>query len=205
MLAWIMPSSLYDMTRTFGTYSKAQEILFMLKDIKEVVRHGYYEEQLPRVEEFCKKNKLACVKSTFKVLLADAHAYSNKGVRVPSEDARDGMYFVYISKDEQKAYLASYHELMNNQKELGLMLGYPACCVEFFCKAFSAKNPNPQHEALNPWTNLSKRSRDCVLLSHFPCSSRCPSSITMARAFHNVIKQDDELRADEMFMLLQEF
>ncbi len=200
-----MPSTLYDLTRTFGSYSKAQEVLFLLKDVKEVVRQGFYPEQLERVEEFCEKHKLALVKSTFKVILADAQAYSNKGVRVKSDDYRDGMFFVYISKDDQKAYLASYYELMNDQKELGLLLGYPTCCVEFFCKAFSTKNPNPQHEALNPWTNLSKRSSDCVLLSHFPCSSRCPESITMARAFHALVKQDDELRADEMFRVLQEF
>ncbi|MBI2572859.1 DUF483 domain-containing protein [Candidatus Woesearchaeota archaeon] len=199
-----MPSLLYDLTRTFGSYSKAQEILFLLKDVKEVVRHGFYEEQLERVEDFCAAHKLTLVKSTFKVLLADAQAYSNKGVRVPAEDSRDGMYFVYISKDDEKAYLASYYELMNDQKQLGLLLGYPECCVEFFCASFSAKNPNPQHAALNPWTNLSKRSSDCVLLSHFPCSSRCPSSITMARAFHNLIKQEDPVRADEMFTVLQE-
>ena len=44
--------------------------------------------------------------------------------------------FVYISKDEENAWLAAYHEMMNNSGELGKSLGYPGYCVEYFTKNY---------------------------------------------------------------------
>ena len=40
---------------TFGSETKAQEMVFLLKDIKEVVRQGFYEEELKKVEKYCEK------------------------------------------------------------------------------------------------------------------------------------------------------
>ena len=48
---------------TFGSETKAQEMVFLLKDIKEVVRQGFYEEELKKVEKYCEKEKLFVVKS----------------------------------------------------------------------------------------------------------------------------------------------
>src|SRR3989344_3251626 len=121
----------------FGSKTKAQEIVLLLQDAKGVVRQGFFGPELHRVEQFCQKNKLHLVKSSFKVLFADEGVYSNKGVRIPEDDRRPGMYFVYISKDEQKAWLASYYELMQNHQDLGSALGYPSCCVDFFVSVFN--------------------------------------------------------------------
>ena len=114
---------------TFGSKSKAQEIALVLQDAKKVVRQGFFEQELFAVEKFCVKHNLHLVRSSFKVLFADEEKYSNKGVRIPEADKRPGMYFVYISKDEQQAWLASYAELVQNHIDLGLALGYPPCCV----------------------------------------------------------------------------
>lgn len=193
---------LFKLSKIFGTHTKAQEILFLLKDAKPVVRQGFYPSELPPVEKFCQENKIYLVKSFFKVLLADETAYSNKGIRVPLRDERRGMYFVYLSKEEQKAWLASYYELIGNDYDLGLLLGYPKCCVEFFCKRFSENNPNLQLVPTNPYTNLTKRERDCVLLSHFPCSSDCQESVELAKKYFFLIKESDERRAKEMLGVL---
>jgi len=183
--------------------SKAQEILVLLKGAKTVVRQGFYDEELPMVEKFCKDNNLFLVKSRFKVLLADDTAYSNKGIRIPADDKRSGMYFVYISKDEEKSWLASYYEMMNNQKDLGLVLGYPSCCVDYFCNNFSAENPNPELAAKNPWTNISKREQDLVLISHFPCAADCQESIGLAQKYYDVIVKEDHNRAEELLLALE--
>ena len=166
---------------TFGSKTKAQEIIFLLNNIKEVVRQGFYDHELPSVEKYCKENNLHLVKSKFKVLLADENIFSNKGIRISEKDKRSGMYFTYISKDEQKAWLAAYYELMQNDKDLGLVLGYPQCCVNFFCNNFNSENPNPQVESSNPYTNISKREQDCVLISHFPCNAECQKTIEIAK------------------------
>ena len=187
----------------FGSKTKAQEILLLLHDKKPVVRQGFYEPELARVETFCEKNGLTLVKSKFKVLLADETSYSNKGIKIQGDDKRPGMYFVYISKDEKQAWLASYYELMDNSADLGKTLGYPSCCVEFFIKRFTADNPNLQLSSSNIWTNLSKRGEDCVLLSHFPCSETCQESITVAQNTMDLLLAKDRERAHEMMELLK--
>jgi len=187
----------------FGSKTKAQEIVLLQQNAKKVARQGFFEPELFKVERFCHKNKLFLVKSTYKVLFADEGVYSNKGVRIPENDKRPGMYFVYISKDEQQAWLASYYELMQNHKDLGLVLGYPKCCVEFFCQNFTAHNSNPEHKPTNPHTNLSKREQDLVILSHFPCHSDCKESIALGEKYLQAIYAVDKERARELLTQLQ--
>ncbi|PIN74348.1 hypothetical protein COV20_00295 [Candidatus Woesearchaeota archaeon CG10_big_fil_rev_8_21_14_0_10_45_16] len=193
----------HQLSLIFGSMTKAQEILLLLNDKKAVVRHGFYEEELPAVERFCDKNNLIMVKSKFKVLLADETSYSNKGIRIMAEDKRPGMYFVYISKDEEKAWKASYFELMGSDRDLGKILGYPNCCVDFFCKRFTPDNPNLQLTPSNPWTNLSKRGQDAVLISHFPCSSDCEESIKLAKVCLDSVLKADYQRAEDLLRILK--
>lgn len=186
------------MSFIFGSKTKAQEILFLICGVKEVVRQGFYQREFLVVEKFCQENNLYCIKSNFKVLFADEEKYSNKGFRIPETDSRAGMYFVYISKDEQKAWLAAYYELMNNDKELGLLLGYPSCCVDFFCRNFNEQKVNLQLRPKNIFTNLTKREQDLVLISHFPCSSDCQQSIELAKKYLQIIYSVDKSRAREL-------
>ena len=186
----------------FGSYSKAQEILFLVKDAKDVVRQGFYDKELPPLESFCKENRLCLVKSTFKVVLNDNSAYSNQGLRLPASDPQPGMYLVYISKDQQKAYLASYYELTENHQGLGLLLGYPACCILFFIQNFHEQNTNLELKPINLYTNLTQRENDVVLLSHFPCSSDCQESIALGKKYLEVLQQVDKARAEKIKAIL---
>lgn len=193
------------LSHIFGSKTKAQEMVLLLQNVKEVVRQGFYEHELFAVEKFCQEQNLHLVRSTFKVLFADEGSsnYSNKGVRIPETDKRPGMYFVYISKDEQKAWLASYHEMMQNHQDLGLALGYPACCVRFFCQNFNDKNVNLQLLPKNPFTNLALRDKDLVILSHFPCSSDCKESIALGEKYLQAIYVADKDRARELLTKLK--
>ena len=186
-----------DLVPIFGSKTKAQEILLLLHRAKEVVRQGFYAEELPLVEQFCAEKKIHVIKSRFKVLLT-GDLFSDKGIRIHEHDAQRGMFFVYFSQDEEKAYLASYYELTGKQQELGLLLGYPACCVDFFCSNFNENKSNLEWPAENPWTNLSLRIKDCVLLAHFPCHSACPESIALAKYYFSVIQQSDQEYANEL-------
>ena len=191
------------LTLIFGSKTKAQEMVLLLQNAKEVVRQGFFDPELYRVEQFCQKNKLYLVKSKFKVLFADDGVFSNKGIRIPEDDPRPGMYFVYISKDEQKAWLANYYELMQNHSDLGLVLGYPQCCVNFFCSKFTPNQVNLEMPSKNPYTNLSKRAQDLVILSHFPCSPECKESIVMGEKYLQAIYIFDKERARELLTQLR--
>jgi hypothetical protein len=192
-----------DLTLIFGSKSKAQEIFYLLSKGKSVVRQGFYEHELPKVEKFCQENNIYLVKSRFKVLLADETSFSNKGIRVSYQDKREGMYFVYLSKDQQKSWLAAYYEIMKNDADLGMLLGYPKCCIDFFLKRFSPNDPNLQLQPTNMYTNISKRDKDHVLISHFPCSSDCQESIQLGRKYLAIINECDKERYEELIKELK--
>jgi len=182
----------------FTSRSKAQEIVLLLHHAKEVVRQGFYEKELPAVQKCCAQNALFMVKSKFKVILDDENQFTNKGVRIPEDDPRPGMYFVYLSKDETKAYLASYYELVQDHRELGLLLGYPECCVNFFCRNFNENKTDLQLKPTNLYTNISKRKEDVVLISHFPCSSDCEKSKGLGKKYVELLEKIDPSRAAEI-------
>jgi hypothetical protein len=192
-------------TEKFGTKTKAQEILLLLKNAKQVVRHGFYEKELRQIEKFCKQNNLYCVRSKFKVLLTEKDKpYSNKGLRVP-ETFRTGMFFVYISKDELLAHEAALAEITQDHKTLGTILGYPHCCITNFIQAFKENNTDLQKKPTNPWTNITQRQNDIVILSHFPCSSNCQESITLAQYYHETLKEIDPEHAKIVLTNLETF
>jgi len=188
------------LARIFGSKTKALEIVFLIQDLKPVVRQGFYDEELPKIIEFCKKNKLEIETSNYKVLLADNSHYSNKGIKIPEDDPRKGMHFVYISKDKGKAIMANVLEMKNDHRSFGMLLGYPKCCVDFYVKNASemAKTDNDflrqtvkSSKGYNYpfFSNIGKRSMDITLLSHFPCRFDCEESIKLAKKNLDLMKQ----------------
>lgn len=191
-----------DLKKIFGSKTKAQEIFLLLKDVKPVVRQGFYDYELNKVEDFCKKNNFYLKKSNFKIKLDEIkNGFSNKGIRLKKNE--NGMYYVYISKNELKTILAKEFEEKNDNLNLGLTLGYPRCCINFFIKSFKEYLTDLEIPSTNPYTNLSQRKNDCVILSHFPCSPECDVSIKLAKKYYNIIKEHDPKRAFEIKQILK--
>ena len=165
----------------FGSQNKVNEILFLLKDLKPVVRQGFYPHELEKVKDFCQKNNLFCELSPYKILL-DSKNYSDHGQKVP-RDHPEGLFFVYISKDQEKALLANLYETRQDHYRLGLILGYPECCVQFYCAEFENNNIAPEHNTYNELIDIRKRKTDEALISHFPCKPDCPESLKLAQKY----------------------
>lgn len=176
--------------------------------LKNVVRQGYYEDELNNVEAFCKQNELFVVKSPYKVILIDNEKkFSNKGISVKVDDPRLGFVFVYISKDELLANKAAYFEIMQDHFNLGLILGYPKCCCMFFQKNSSIRSKldndyeipvlnNSQKEKYSFYTNIFVRQKDFCLISHFPCKLDCEESVQNGKDNFDLLKKKDEKFAD---------
>ena len=77
----------------FGSRTKALEILYLLNDVKQVVRQGYYPNELEKVEKFCAENKLFVEKAPYKVAIIDDDKFSNKG-KIVDVNHPKGMFFV---------------------------------------------------------------------------------------------------------------
>lgn len=196
----------------FGSTSKALEIVYLLDDIKPVVRQGFYESEIPKIRRFCEVNNIFMQISPYKVVLVDAEngEYSNKGIKARLEDERKGMLLVYMSKDEEKAVLANCYELKNNHAQLGHILGYPKCCVEFFVKhephCSRLDNDyvlpcleNSEGNKFAFYNNILLRKQDITLLNHFPCSFNCEESANLGKK-HLIALRKQNLQLAEMFV-----
>ena len=111
--------------------------------------------------------------------------YSDKGTKV-DRNHPNGIFFAYISKDHQKALLANLYETQGDHRKLGLILGYPACCVRFYHEQFIKGNLAPEHSNYHPSIDIRKRSQDKAIIHHFPCQENCPESIKLALKYQNL-------------------
>lgn len=175
----------------FHSITKSLEVLYVMEDARPCARILAFEDELDKVINFLNENKLKCSISDFKAIKQNIQSefYSDKSIKIPKNDSRKGYFFVYISKDKNKAEKARIAEGNNNHLELGLVLGYPECCCEFFAKNFDEKNSDLTLKILNnsngfefPFYNdIAARHFDVSLLSHFPHNFSCKPSIGIAK------------------------
>jgi hypothetical protein len=205
-----------DLKQVFGSLGKSLEILFLLEDVKPCIRQGFYEDELKVVRKFCKDKGLHVATADYKIVLdssANKGVYSNKGVKVSLLNGEKGMMFVYISKYENLAQEAKRFEQRDDFRNLGLALGYPSCCCDFFVKNEPVQSKgsndyvlpalnNSQGFVFPKETNVCARYFDYSLLSHFPCSFHCEKSIVLAKKYLDVVIKHDKKLASELMDVL---
>jgi hypothetical protein len=196
--------SIIELSRVFGSRAKAQEIILLLENVKPVVRQGFYADELPVIVKFCNEHNIRIVRSRFIIKIDDADkGFSNKGIA--SDDTNDmlnGMFFVYLSKDKLLSSKAAILEERHNDELLGRILGYPECCIQYFIENFSEENTDIEIHSKNPYTNLSQRDNDYIILSHFPCSPECKESIELAKKYLETINRHDPEYVRELLVKL---
>ncbi len=175
----------------FHSIIKSLEVLYVIEGTKPCARILAFEEESNKVIDFLNENNIYTSISDFKVLkqAAQSDFYSDKSVKIDKNAPQKGYLFVYLSKNKEAAEKAKLMEENNNHKELGLLLGYPKCCCEFFEKNFDENNADLTLKTLNNsdgyefpfYTNIAARHFDVALLSHFPHSFDCKPSIKIAK------------------------
>jgi len=195
---------LHELREIFKSNIKALEILYLLEGVKPVARIMVDEDEREKVLNFFKGKSLNYILSDFKVVKQDKDkAYSDKGVKVAVDSDEKGYFFVYVSKDREKAEKAKELENDGKHKELGVILGYPFCCSEFFEKHFSEESKRQNDFTLAAlkdsdgfkfpfYTNVASRHFDVNLLNHFPCNFNCEMSIELAKRHLEVVKSHDK-------------
>lgn len=166
---------------------------------------------LSRLEVYSKLKKvfeqleLFCFISDFKVAeVLDKHkgTWHNRGVRVSKD--KEGVFFVYIGKNYHELLIAKKAEASYNHETFGKMLRIPDCCRNFYhyyrevaLKDYEdeyaylcLKNSNRKHQMPFPlFTNYLAQYFGFSLISHFPCSFECSSSIEKGRQSLNILLQ----------------
>lgn len=192
-------SMIHQLQQIFHSVIKSLEVIYVIEGIKPCARILVFEDELKAVLNFLNENKIFTTTSDFKVLkqTAQSEFYSDKSIKIQKNDARKGYFFVYLSKNRVKAEKAKSEEEKNNHLELGLLLGYPKCCCEFFEENFNNENTDLTLKTLENsdgyefpfYTNIAARHFDVSLLSHFPHSFGCKPSVNIAKSNSNTINK----------------
>jgi len=165
---------------------------YVLKGLKFCGIDCVDRERLPLLRKFCRVNGLCFELSDYKIIHQSEKSkggFSNACSRV-SIDCPCGNYAVFLSIDRIIAQLAKHYHAISDHANLGQLLGYPKCCLDFFCKHVeeaSQKNMDFILYALADtkqydfYTNKALRYFDIAIISHFPCSLNCPASISIAQ------------------------
>jgi hypothetical protein len=110
-------------------------------------------------------------------------AFSNRGIV-----AEDGFTPYYAAIDTGIAEKARAAEEIDDHEALGLSLGYPSCCVNFYRK-HRTEEPLLLHEGKgNHLINYCLRYFGIAIISHFPCSPDCTESIRIAKERLKIIQ-----------------
>lgn len=176
--------------KIFHSIIKSLEVLHVTEGIKPCARMMVFEDELNKTADFLNQNNLSWAVSDFKAVKQSLQSefYSDKSIKIQKNDARKGYFFLYLSKNRETAEKARQAEEKSSHKELGLLLGYPECCCDFFGKNFNEKSTDITLRILENssgfefpfYTNIAARHFDVSLLSHFPHSFDCRLSAEIA-------------------------
>ena len=197
----------------FHSITKSLEVLYVIEGNKPCARILVPEDELKKVADFFSEKKTSAFFSDFKVVKQNAQSefYSDKSIKLQKNNPQKGHFLAYISQDKKIAEKAKLMEEKNNHRELGLLLGYPECCCNFFAGNFNDKNPDLTLKVLENskgyefpfYSNIGARHFDVALLSHFPHSFGCNPSIKIAESNLKIISKNSQAMADVFLKILK--
>ena len=197
----------------FHSIAKSLEILYVMEGAKPCARILVFEDELKQALNFLNENRLSCSVSGFKALKQTLQSgfYSDKSIRMQKNDPRKGYFFVYLSQNKEISENARLAEEKSLHFELGMALGYPECCCDFFEKNFDENNTDLTLKTLKyssglefPFcNNIAARHFDVSLLSHFQHSFECRPSAEIAKNNLKIIEGNSKQLAVMFSGILQ--
>ena len=182
----------------FHSITKSLEVLYVIESAKPCARIIVFEDELKKIKKFFLEEGIFFEISDFKVIKQNLQSefYSDKSIKIDN-NRQKGYFFVYLSKNYETAKKSKLAEEKNSHKELGLLLGYPECCCDFFEKNFNEEATdltlkileNSNNYEFPFYSNIAARHFDISLLSHFPHSFECTHSIEIAKNNLKIIQK----------------
>jgi len=203
-----------DLCAHFGGMINAMEIYFVIRGIKPATR--VFISDLEKTGVLSKiDDRIRCVVADFVCQFEtekSKNGYSNK---FRSHQIRDGdipegyTCPIYISLNEDMANEAKRAD-GENSAYLGLLFGYPECCIDFYRRnspklsktsndfVLESLSGNDYLSSASFMMNYAVRYYDYSLLSHFSCSLHCHDSLAIAKERYKMIRNEYPGFAKEM-------
>lgn len=211
-----------NLNKIFGSDIASLEAIYAAEGLKPCCRHPIGVEKILLVEKFCKKHNLHVDLSDRYFILKHDKEKGNFSNRIETIDKKlkNSSCFVYISKVKEVAQYAKYLDFSKEGNSyLGKLLGYPDCCVKFYCNysEIALKNKFDFVLLCKERVNLEKiknhsfynnyflRYFDITLLDHFPCSLDCKDSINISKKRLAFLKEKYPRKAEFTEQALKSF
>jgi len=112
-----------------------------------------------------------------------------------------------LTKEEKDGQKFKQAELSGDHRTIGLMLGYPQCCVEYFIKNFPV-NYDPiwlgKEGKVRGYSECNQMLRyfGARITSHLSCSPNCQATRRVGQLWFKTMKEIDKEKAAELYDLL---
>ncbi|MBL7056406.1 hypothetical protein ISS07_05830 [Candidatus Woesearchaeota archaeon] len=194
----------------FHNTTRSLEVLYVLENLKDVVRMDANQLEIEKIKNFCHEQRLFLEISDFKIIKETDKgkgAFSNTARKVPLNYPEEGLFHLYISKNKNKATFLKMMETKGDDAAVGEMLGYPQCCIDFFLENKESQQrmqndyilpalKNSEGMEFDFHANYAVRYFDITLLSHFPHNFSCKDSINIAKKNLECIKKHSKELAE---------
>lgn len=145
--------------------------------------------------------------------------FSNR-IELIDKKLKNSSCFVYISRVKEVVQYAKYLDFSQKSTPyLGKLLGYPDCCIKFYCNyneialksrldfVLLCKERINLEKIKNHsfYNNYFLRYFDITLLDHFPCSLGCRDSINISKKRLTFLKENYPEKAEFIEQALKSF
>jgi hypothetical protein len=187
------------------------ELVAVLGGIKPAMRTQCTGSRVPALVSLARELGLAALESTFAIRpgIVRAGTEFTYSVDAAGRSAPERPRFIYVGADVMAAKIAATFELIDPQRT-GAIMGYPPCCVDFFCREFVKDHfdlfPDiapPLSGTYSPLLNVVAQPFGYTFLSHFPCRWDCTASRNMAQAIFDALRREAPELADEALQCLE--
>lgn len=183
------------------------EFIAIKENIKDNMRCVVPLGSFNEIKRFFTKEGFYVSKSDFSLKIFEDTSFQ----RVFGECEQDSLVFVYIcryERDMNRLIKLDNTGDLSVSRDVGEILGYPDCCINFYMKHSSEKEPHPDFTLLSLkntkeknsyllnnlyWDNENQTLNNTYnyLISHFPCSFECEKSKYIAKKVLESIKKYD--------------
>ncbi len=195
----------------FIRYNRYRELEKMCNKYGVFVTHNNYFLEVPTRSYLKEAGK----DSKQKIVNYITEHSTTKWIAFPNDDPRKNRFVqVFISKSKNLANdalkfgwtttVVGNHFVqfdLIDMLNFGKLLGYPDCCVEFFCNRLmdveiGARKPyiiyrNTVGEPSFYCNNILAYFSNYSLISHFPCSFNCKNTIKKSKELLDIIKEEE--------------
>jgi len=194
-----------ELCSVMSSYQQVIELLCVYHSLKQTARLVIFsEKKLKELYLLLSSHHLEHAIQDYKlqpVKERDKCNFTNKGQIVELNES-EGCFIVYVAGHITFAQRAKRLERLNNT-HFGRILGYPACCTDFYLKESNLKPENDEFCIRSLWklkqypfvNNRFLRYLDITILSHFLCNLECRESENLGFEIYRLIKRYDPIKA----------